>query len=136
MIPVAHAAEFVPLLKETTRILPEGGGGDIGVFVNNVFVFAISIAAAAAVVIFVIGGLRYLTSASGVSTEGAKTKMQNAVIGLIMLLATWIVFNTINPDILKLKIDPRPVTPITEGTMKSGKTSGDGSTESTVGGVE
>jgi hypothetical protein len=112
-IPIVHAEEsgggFVPLLKQTQDLLPGGGEAGIDVFLNNAFAILISIGAALAVGVFVYGGLRYLTSSAGVSTENAKGKMQNAVLGLIMLLATWIIFNTINPDLLSLRVTPQQV---------------------------
>lgn len=111
LISIAYADDsgFVPLLRQTQDLLPGGAEGGLSAFLNNAFEYLISIGAALAVGVFVWGGLRYLTSSAGVSTEGAKDKMQNAVLGLVMLLATWIIFNTINPQILSLEVKPSPV---------------------------
>jgi hypothetical protein len=61
---------------------------------------------------FVWGGIQYMIQPFGVSEGGigeAKGRMQNAILGLLMLLATWIIFNQINPDILNLKINAAPL---------------------------
>jgi hypothetical protein len=79
---------------------------DLGGFVNAVFRMAISIAAVIAVCQFVYGGIVYMMTESGAAQMGeSKQRMQDAVFGLIMLLATYVIFNQINPDMLNLNMD-------------------------------
>jgi hypothetical protein len=86
--------------------------GDFGTFVNSMYKLSIRIAGAVAVAMFIWGGITYMVAPLGISGEGigeAKSRMQNAILGLLMLLATWIIFNQINPDILNLKIQAQPL---------------------------
>jgi ABC-type nickel/cobalt efflux system permease component RcnA len=66
----------------------------------------ISIGAVLAVCQFVYGGIIYMMTESGAMAMGeSKERMQNAILGLLMLLSTWVVFNQINPDLLKLNVN-------------------------------
>jgi hypothetical protein len=80
--------------------------GDLGSFVNALFKMTISIGAVLAVCQFVYGGIIYMMTESGAMAMGeSKERMQNAILGLLMLLSTWVVFNQINPDLLKLNVN-------------------------------
>ncbi len=39
----------------------------------------------------------------------AKTILQDAVLGLLLLLGTYLILNQINPDLLNLNFNPPPV---------------------------
>lgn len=81
------------LTKETT--LPE--------YVNYVFKFSLIIAAVAALAVLIYGGFRYLTSAgSPVVQNEAKKWLFGGFLGLILLLSSYVILNTINPELLKL----------------------------------
>lgn len=89
--------------------------GDFGQVVNSIYKLSIRIAGAVAVAMFVWGGITYMVAPFGVAGEGlgrAKERMKNAIIGLLMLLATWVIFNQINPDILNLTIKADSVAPL------------------------
>jgi Type IV secretion system pilin len=104
---------FVPISQGFEQLLgisPQSPeiGGDFGQVVNSIYKLSIRIGGAVAVAMFVYGGIMYMVQPFGIAGEGiskAKERMQNAVLGLLMLLATWIIFNQINPDILNLKIN-------------------------------
>jgi hypothetical protein len=113
--------DFKPISAGFEQLIGITGGeginasGDFGQFVNSLYKLSIRIAGAVAVGMFVWGGIMYMTQPFGVSEGGvgeAKARMQNAVIGLLMLLATWVIFNQINPDILNLKINASPLKPL------------------------
>jgi hypothetical protein len=101
-----HFAGFVPLADY-------GGTRLEGVFnvstptnltelVNNGFQIAIIVGASLAVMRIVYGGYLYMFSAAGTQTSKAKVVLKQAVLGLLLLLATYIILNQINPDILNL----------------------------------
>lgn len=126
-ITVAHAQGaptpdgFTPISDGFNKLIGATGGnfgletGSFGTFVNSIYKLSIRIAGAVAVAMFVWGGILYMVAPFGVAGEGiseAKARMKNAVLGLLMLLATWIIFNQINPDILNLKISAQPLAPL------------------------
>ncbi|MDB4991945.1 MAG: hypothetical protein JWL75_190 [Parcubacteria group bacterium] len=75
-------------------------------FLNQLYKICIGAGAALAVIMIMIGGVQIMTSQGSVtSNEKAKSHIQNAILGLILILAPTIVFSIINPDILKLNID-------------------------------
>lgn len=64
------------------------------------FMFGISIAAFLAVLMIAIGGIQYMsTDAVSGKTEG-KERIQYAVMGLLLVLFSWILLKQINPEIL------------------------------------
>lgn len=82
----------------------EFGGSPIEVL-NSIFMLAVTLGAMLAVFMFIWGGLLLITAVDNASRRGeGKAKMQNAVTGLLMLLATWVVLSTVNPQITSLKL--------------------------------
>lgn len=80
-------------------------GGDPIEVLNSIFMLAVTLGAMLAVFMFIWGALLLITAVDSASKRGeGKTKMQNALTGLLMLLATWVVLSTINPQITSLKL--------------------------------
>ncbi|OGZ31748.1 MAG: hypothetical protein A3H02_01635 [Candidatus Niyogibacteria bacterium RIFCSPLOWO2_12_FULL_41_13] len=82
------------------------GGERVGfiLFLNKwLFPFMLSAAAILAVLMIVIAGARWVASAgSEAEIKAARDMITNAIIGLILAFAAWLIINTINPDILKV----------------------------------
>lgn len=73
-------------------------------YLNGVYTFLISIVGILAMAVLVYGGMRYITSAGNTaSVEEAKESINSALTGLVLALVSWLIFSTINPDILVLK---------------------------------
>ena len=101
-------ATFIP-------IEPNGGGDpllaglfqqgnvNLGDMLNTAFLVAISIGSILAMIRLIWGGWLYMGS-SGMWTnkQHAKEVLQNAIIGLLILFAVWIILNQINPQILQV----------------------------------
>ncbi len=73
-------------------------------FINNLFGISVGVAAVLAVIMLAIGGFQYMTSESIFKTSGAKERITNAIVGLIIVLASILIMSTINPDIVNLHI--------------------------------
>ncbi len=72
-------------------------------YINYIFNFAIGIAGLIAFISIVYGGARYLTSAGNPSAmSDANSQIFAGVIGLIILLGSWIILTTINPELVKI----------------------------------
>lgn len=88
---------------------------DLGHYIELVYKYAVNVAAVLATVMFMIGGLLYLTSGGDSGRVGvAKKRMTDAVIGLVLTLGAYLLLNTVNPNLVKL--DP-PMIPLMKGKV-------------------
>ncbi|MBI2053647.1 MAG: hypothetical protein HYT41_02795 [Candidatus Sungbacteria bacterium] len=72
----------------------------IGTILSRFYVFGVSMTAIAALIMFTIGGVRYMIS--GDHDPGpAKDQMKNALFGLILALTSYLILYTINPDLVR-----------------------------------
>lgn len=91
-------------------------------YLNNLFRFGIALAGALTVIMIITGGLQYLASDVVFQKGAGKTRIQNALLGLGIALSSWLLLNTINPDLLDTTIkvngtaikdlDVKPITDI------------------------
>jgi hypothetical protein len=76
----------------------------LGQFLSQAFQFGLAIAAALAVIMIVWGGVEIMLSESVFKKEDGKKKIQDAIWGLLLALASWLILYIINPDILNFKL--------------------------------
>jgi len=103
----AQTNQSIPLLTP----LPEAGigdklplDGDFVTYIQKLFNIFLGLAIVLSVIMVVIGGAQYLsTDAVGGKSEG-KQKLQNALWGLVIALSAFLILNTINPDLLNLRL--------------------------------
>lgn len=95
---------------------------NIGDFFNAAFRLGLVVAATLAVVMITLGGIEYMTTDSISKKSGGREKIQNAVIGLLIALLTWIILDTINPNLRsfnfnapRTNVDTSQVQPTTTG---------------------
>ncbi len=86
-------------------------------FFNNLYKYLIGLAAVLAVIEIIWGGLEISTKDSVSSHSNGKERIQQALLGLVLILSPVIVFSIINPSILNLslnlpKLDTKTGTPI------------------------
>jgi hypothetical protein len=118
----AATGDFVPIAPIPG--LTEGvdtTSASMTAFLNNIYKFLLGFAAVTAVVMIIWGGLEYATTDSiGNKSEG-KAKIQQAILGLILVLLPVLVFSIINPKILDLGVNWRAITPPSNiGTINTG----------------
>ena len=81
---------------------------DLPSMLNVAFQTAIMVGAVLAMFRIAYAGWLYMGSDMWSKKGQAKEVFQNAIIGLLLLLAVYLILNQINPDILSLKIQPLP----------------------------
>ncbi len=97
----AATDEFVPLAP-IPGVIQEGLG--FQQFLSGAFTLGVIVAAFLAVIMIVVGGLEYMMSEAVTSKEDAKDRITSAVLGLLLILFSYILLYTINPDIITLDI--------------------------------
>lgn len=87
---------------------PEGVAGnfqktfDFKTYVQFIFNLIIAIAAAAAVFMIVFGGLQYMTTDSWQNKGEGLNKVRNALYGLLLILASYLILRTIDPRLVAI----------------------------------
>jgi hypothetical protein len=89
--------------------LPGMGGGATGPgltdYLGWVFKFMLAAAAFLAVAQIVIGGISMIVGGASETARGdAKKRIQEAIYGLLLALASWLILYTINPDLAQMKL--------------------------------
>ncbi|MFA6050485.1 MAG: pilin [Candidatus Paceibacterota bacterium] len=84
-----------------------GSSMDLGPYMKKLYNFLIGAAAALAVIMVIWGGVEYMTTDAIGHQEEGKQKIQNAILGLLLALSSYIILQTINRDLLNLNFDPK-----------------------------
>jgi hypothetical protein len=100
-----QAVTFQPL-TQLPAIRDAASANSLPVFLNQLYKICIGVGTVLAFFMIVRAGLEIMVNKGSVSTnEKAKSHLQGAILGLILLLSPYVVFSLINPDILKLSLD-------------------------------
>ena len=97
---------FVPLapIPGLTDVGSNITSSTLAGFLNNLYLYLIGAAATLAVIMIIWGGLEISTQDS-ISKQGAgRQKIQQAILGLVLVLSPVLVFSIINPSILNLSL--------------------------------
>lgn len=85
--------------------LKERNTSYIGQYISAFYDYAIAIVGIVAVIVLMIGGIIWLTSGGNPSKIGqAKDLIFGSITGVALLLISWIMLNTINPDLVRFKV--------------------------------
>lgn len=82
---------------------PIGEITDLGSYVNIVYTYLLGISATVAIVMIMIGGIQYVTAVGTGNVKAAKTRIQNAVVGIVLLFSAALILQTVNPRLLTLQ---------------------------------
>ena len=114
-ITAVYAAPYVPLAP-----LPIGEGGasltevtNAGVYIKGAFNLAIGIAAALAIIMIIIGGIQYMGSESLGGKSAGRKRINDAVLGLLLALGSYLILFTINPSLVNFNVNIGAITPPT-----------------------
>jgi len=74
-------------------------------YIETLYWYALGLAVVLAVLMLVVGGLEYTTSFASESNKGkAKARIENALIGLVIALTSYLILYTVNPEMATLKL--------------------------------
>jgi hypothetical protein len=100
--------QFVPLApmdgQQGSKLSGIYAGGDLSAYVSKMFAFALSVGAIIAVVRLMWAGYLYMGADIVGNKAKAKEIFSNAIIGLLLLLAIWLILLKINPQLLNISI--------------------------------
>jgi len=111
MIPQVEAGDYT-LLEPLPKLSSNGTSAlsekvDLTTYVKDTINLLIALTAAAAVFMIVWGGLQYMTTDSWQGKSDGKKKVFDAVIGLIMVLCTYTILYTVNPNLVYVAQIPK-----------------------------
>jgi len=72
-------------------------------YITGIYRFAVGIGTILAAIMMVYGGFRYLLAASIPEIKNGKATIINAVVGLVVLLTSYVILRTINPALVNLQ---------------------------------
>ncbi len=75
--------------------------GDTGGLIARLYVFGLSLVGISALIMFVFGGVEYMTAGDNQGrVNQARSFMGNAIFGLVLALISFLILFTINPDLV------------------------------------
>ena len=118
IIAVTPAIVFAQTPPPPFRVLVGIPGVDantasIGQYINALYILSISIAALLAVIKIIIAGVKYVLSDVVTSKADAKSDIQGALIGLLIVISAVVILETINPQLraMSLFLEPAAQSP-------------------------
>lgn len=97
-IPTIKFTEFESYVGGTAYDIPW-----IAEYVAGLYRYSLNLGGVIATVMIVIGGFQYLTAGGDASrVKAGKQRITDAVIGLFLLVGSYVILNTINPDLVTL----------------------------------
>ena len=101
---VVNAQQYTPMVT-ISGVTEKGVGIDITSYLVNMMKFIIAASGALAIVMLVIAGTKYIASGIAPSAKNdAKDQIWNALIGLGLVLTSYLILNTINPNLVNFKL--------------------------------
>jgi hypothetical protein len=92
-----------PLPGENTVITGNGSAG-LASYVSAAFKVLFVLGGLSAVVLIILGGMSYMASEISPSAKArAKERIQAAILGLLLLVGSWLILHTINPQLVDFK---------------------------------
>ena len=87
----------LPVVGQTVESFPD--------YITKIIPFILGLAAVLAVVEIVIGGIEYAVTEAIDAKADAKDRIRQAILGLLLALASWLILYTINPELINLKLN-------------------------------
>ncbi len=103
-LPIKTFAAYVPLTPGSIPQIGNLTSINMSNILNGLFAISIGVSAILAVIMLTIGGFKHMTSESAFKISGAKEQMTNAIVGLLIVLLSYVILYTINPEIVSLNL--------------------------------
>jgi len=107
-----HLLASIPTIKE-------GEGVTLSVYMQAIYQLIIGLGIIFAVVMIAVGGVQYVMAIIPSAKQEGKSRIVGAIFGLILLLSSWVILNTLNPQLLKAGLNLPGITiispPVTGG---------------------
>lgn len=106
---VAHAQSYTPLAPLPGTV-DTAGNTDITTYLAGALKLIIALGGALAIFMAILAGTKYV--AAGISPDAksnAKSDMTNAFIGLALILSSYLILNSINPNLVALNFSLTPI---------------------------
>lgn len=81
----------------------------LGTYINGLYKLAVAAASVLAVLMIIIGGFNYVSTDAINNKEEGKETIKSALGGLLLVLASWVILYTINPQLTNLNIISTPL---------------------------
>ncbi len=107
------------LLEPIMGVTAINTASDLATFFNFLFKMLIGLCSLLAVIMIIIGGIEYLTTEAFTGKSNARDRIENAVTGLVLLAAIYLILYTINPNLLRLNIDLKAIETHIDGVTLS-----------------
>lgn len=91
--------EFTPAVQNGSEVAVPF----LAQYIGGIFRFMIGLGSIAASAMIVYGGFRYLMAASLPDVKDGKETIKDAILGLVVLLGSYVILQTINPELLNLR---------------------------------
>ena len=104
--PVVTLAQFKPLVGIPGISDPNT---DFNTYINTLYFISISVAGLVAVIKIIIAGVKWMLSDLVTSKQDAKSDIQGALIGLLIIISAVLILEVINPQLTQTKLFLAPV---------------------------
>jgi len=101
-------AEFVPLvgIPGVTDTQTQATKDGFNIYINALYIFAITVGALLAVLKLVAAGVKYMFSDIVTNKMDAINDIKGAILGLLIVISAFILLNTINPELTNFELNP------------------------------
>jgi len=104
LIALIAKAEDYKLLAPIKDVTSVGGEQIFANYLSSLIPFILAAAAMLAAVQIIVGGIEYALSEAITDKSDAKDRMMSAITGLALALVSFLILNTINPELVKLQL--------------------------------
>ena len=101
---VAFAGDYT-LLAPISGLISVSTSGGLGEYLSKIYSYSIAIAGVLAVLMLVWGGFKYMTTDSILGKSDGKEIVNNALLGLVLVFASWLILYTINPNLVNWNLN-------------------------------
>ena len=81
---------------------------NLGDYISQIYTYSLGFVAMLAVIMLMVGGLQWVMARGGPGVGAAKKRIGNAILGVVILSAAYLILNTISPAIVKLSLPRIP----------------------------